>query len=178
MITTDDLAQALLRLEKAQERTDAQLAKTDAQLEKTTAKIDKLAEMYGGASNNQGYAAEAFFYNSLAEEPELLGLSFDSVTKNVRRRKGKVEDEFDLILVNGADVLLIEVKYRGHSKHLTQLIEKKAPNFRCLFPEFAALKLHLALAVFSADDLVMTEARQQQISILQRKGDVFETLAA
>lgn len=46
----------------------------------------------------------------------LNGISFDSITKNVTRRAGDIEDEYDIILMNRSVIFLIEVKYRLHSK--------------------------------------------------------------
>jgi len=159
-------------------KTDAQLAKTDAQLAKTDAKLNKLAEMYGGVGNNQGKVAEEFYYNSLKHRPVLKGISFDFLEKNVTRSKGELEEEYDLLLVNGTDVFIIEVKYRLHPKDINRLQGRKLTNFRKLFPEHRDYRIHLALATFSADDEVKQLAFEQGITILQRKGDLIETLAA
>ncbi len=159
-------------------KTDAQLAKTDAQLAKTDAKLNKLAEMYGGVGNNQGKVAEEFYYNSLKHRPVLNGIRFDFLEKNVTRSKGDLEEEYDLLLVNGADVFIVEVKYRLHPKDIDRLLGRKLTNFRKLFPEYREYRIHLALATFSADDEVKQQAFEQGITVLQRRGDLIETLAA
>lgn len=112
------------RLAESQTRTDAQLAQTDAQLAKTDAKLDRLAEMYGGVGNNQGAVAEEFFFNTLKAKPDLNGIHYDFIDKNVTRYQDGIEDEFDILLVNGQDISIIEVKYRAHPKDLERLITK------------------------------------------------------
>ena len=159
-------------------KTDAQLAKTDAQLAKTDAKLDRLAEMYGGVGNNQGKVAEEFYYNSLGENPVLNGIAFDFIEKNVTRKKGKIEEEYDILLVNGCDVFIIEVKYHLHPKDIARLVGRKQDNFRKLFPEYANYTLHLALATFAVEDDVKVMALEQGVTVLQRKGNVIETIAA
>ncbi len=82
----------LARTDAQLARTDAQLARTDAQLAETAAKLDRLAEMYGGVGNNQGAAAEEFYYNSLKAEPVLAGARFDLIDRNVTRSHAGLED--------------------------------------------------------------------------------------
>ena len=162
----------------AQDRTDAQMARTDAKLAKTAAKIDKLAAMYGGVGNNQGAAAEEFYHNSLKADPVLAGTRFDFMDKNVTRSHAGLEDEFDLLLVNGREVFVVEVKYKAHENDLRRLLDEKAPNFRRLFPEHAGRRQRFALAAFHIHDDLKEAALAQGVTVLQRKGDVIETLAA
>ncbi len=159
-------------------KTDEQLAKTDAQLAKTDAKLNKLAELYGGVGNNQGKVAEEFYFNSFKEKPELNGIRFDRIEKNVTRYAHQVEDEYDIMLINGSQVFIIEVKYRAHPRDIERLVGKKAANFRILFPEYATYRHHLGLATFAIEEDVKALALQQGVTVLQRRGQVIETMAA
>ena len=179
------LAVAQDRTDEQLARTDAQLAenavqqaKTDAKLAKTAAKIDKLARMYGGVGNSLGAAAEEFYHNSLKANPVLAGMRFDFMDKNVTRSHGGLEDEFDLLLVNGREVFVVEVKHKAHENDLERLLNEKAPNFRRLFPEHASRRQRFALAAFHIHDDLKKAALAQGVTVLQRKGDVIETLAA
>ena len=159
-------------------KTDAQLAKTDAQLAKTDAKLNRLAEMYGGVGNSQGAVAEEFYYNSLKADPVLGDVRFDFVDKNITRSHAGLEDEFDLLLVNGRTVFVVEVKYKAHGKDLRRLLDHKAPSFRRLFPEYADREQRLVLAAFHVHDDLKREALEQGVTVLQRKGDLIESSAA
>ena len=160
------------------DKTDAQLAATDAQLAKTDAKLDRLAEMYGGVGNNQGRVAEEFYYNSLKHDPVLNGIRYDVIDKNVTRTKAGIEEEYDLLLINGQDVMIVEVKYRLHPKDIVRLLNRKLGNFLKLFPQYRSYRLHPVLATSSADDDVRRMALERGILVLQRRGHVIETLAA
>ena len=184
-MTDDELRELVANLALSQvktdaqlAKTDAQLAKTDAQLAKTDAKLDKLAEMYGGVGNNQGKVAEEFYYNSFKNHLVLNGIHFDFIDKNVTRSKGGLEEEYDLLLVNGQEVYIIEVKYRLHPKDIERMVSRKLPNFKKLFPEYRHYSLHAALATFAVEDDVKQMALDQGITVLQRRGEVIETLAA
>ena len=158
-------------------KTDAQLAKTDAQLAKTDVKLDKLAKMYGGVANNQGDVTEEFFFNSLKANPVLNGIHFDYLERNVLVSHKNLQDEFDILMVNGKDVFIIEVKYKAHEKDLTRLIEKKAQHFKELMPLYQDFRQHLGLAGFHINEELKVHAIEQGVTVLQRKGDLIETTA-
>jgi len=181
----DELKALVAGLAAAQDRTDAQLAKTDAQLAKTDAQLAKtdarlrrLAEMYGGVGNSLGAVAEEFYHNSLKPNPVLAGTRFDFIDRNVTRSRDGIEDEFDLLLVNGREVFVVEVKHKARENDLERLLNEKAPNFRRLFPEHAGRRQRLALATFHIHDELKKLALARGVTVLQRKGDVIETLAS
>ncbi|HBA65243.1 MAG TPA: hypothetical protein DCZ48_03520, partial [Methylococcaceae bacterium] len=105
-------------------------------------------------------------------------IQFDFIEKNVTRSKGDIEEEYDLLLVNGKDVFIVEVKYRLHPKDITCLLGRKRANFLKLFPEYRDYKIHLALASFAVEEDVKRMALEQGITVLQRRGNIVETLAA
>ncbi len=168
----------LKELIESGKRVDERLNRLTEKMDKTEAKINKLAEMYGGTSNNQGKVAEEFFYNSLKHRPIINGIQFDFVQKNVSRSRGNLEEEYDLILANENIVFLIEVKYRLHKKDIEYYMGKKFPKFLSLFPEYKNHKIYVAFASFSVEDELKEQALQQGITILKRRGKVFEALAA
>ena len=147
------------------------------QLDKTDATLDKLAEMYSGVVTDQE-VAEEFYYNSLKNNPVLNGITFDFIDKNITRSKGNIEEAYDLLLVNGQEVYIIEVKYRIHPKDIERLVERKLPNFKKLFPEYQHFRIHLALATFAVEEEIKQLALDRGITILQRRGEMIETLAA
>jgi len=153
-------------------------AKTDAQLAKTDAKLNKIAKMYGGIANNQGDVAEEFFFNSFKANPTLNGINFDYIEKNITRSAKGIEDEYDIVLVNGKDIFIIEVKYKAHQTDLDRLLNKKHPNFKKLYPEYANYQHHLGLASFHINEELKHNALEKGVSILQRKGDIIESTAA
>ncbi|MEA3228768.1 MAG: hypothetical protein U9P38_06835 [Campylobacterota bacterium] len=160
MITKEDLAQAILRLEASQEKSDRRL--------------DKVAKLVGNISNNQGDIAEEFFYNSLASNPTLAGINYDFADKNVTRHRQGVQDEYDILLINGKDIAILEVKYKAHSTDIEKLTHKKYENFKKLYPEYKNYNHHLGLASFYISEDVKEEASKNSVILLQRKGDLIE----
>jgi hypothetical protein len=190
MVTQEQLAQAILDLKASQEKTDEQMKKTDEQMKKTDEQIkktdeqmkktderlNKVAKLVGNISNNQGDIAEEFFYNSLKAKPSMAGIDYDFIDKNVTRSKNKIEDEYDILLVNGKDIAIVEVKYKAHLKDVEKLVNKKYSNFKKLYPEYKDYNHHLGLASFNINDDVKELAAQSGVILLQRKGELIETI--
>ncbi len=173
MLTKEDLANAILDLKTSQKESDERYDKRQIEADK---RLDKIAKLVGNISNNQGDIAEEFFYNSLSCNPMLNGIKYDITDKNITRKRFGIEDEFDMVLINGKDVAIIETKYKAHSKDIIKLVTKKLENFKILYPEYKDYAHHLALASFHINDDVKKEAKSNNIILLQRKGDIIETL--
>ena len=159
--------------------TRAQIAETDAHLrasdDRLTKKLDTIGKLVGSIGNGHGEIAEEFFFNTISDKLKLAGIEYDFVDKNVTRNKHGVQDEYDIFMVNGKDIAIIEVKYKAHENDVDRLIHKKYKNFKKLFPEYRNFNHHLALASFKVHDDVIKQAREQGVIVLQRRGDVFET---
>jgi len=174
-MTDQELKDLVASLAISQAKTDEQLAKTDAQLAKTDAKLDKISQMVGNIGNNQGDVAEEFFWNSISSNPVIGGIQYDSSEKNRHKKVGNIEDEYDILMVNGKDIAIIETKYKAHEKDVEKLINKKYENFKKLYPEYKDYNHHLGLASFYVSQNVKEMALDNNVMVLQRKGDIIET---
>ncbi|MFZ2969338.1 MAG: hypothetical protein WA080_09830, partial [Sulfuricurvum sp.] len=150
-------------------------AKTDEQMNRNEAKLTKMGVLLGNISNNQGDVAEEFFYNSLEDKKDLSGIHYDFIDKNWKSSTKNLRDEFDIVMVNGKDIAIIEVKYKAHEKDLEKLLTKKQTNFKELFPIYKDYTHHLALASFYMPPELKEKALENNVIVLQRKGDVMET---
>ncbi|MDX2195523.1 MAG: hypothetical protein NW207_03810 [Cytophagales bacterium] len=176
------------RLQKRQEKTDAQLAKTDAQLAKTDAQLAKtdaqLAKTDAQLAKtdaklwsigvNLGHTAEEYFYYALVDNPMLGGITFDTVEANIKSRTKTVEDEFDIVMYNGDSIGLIEIKHKVHPSDLVTLTTQKVQNFRSLFPDFKDYKIYLGIAGMSVPEEIAKQAQSKGIAVLRQKGEVTE----
>ncbi len=156
------------------DRTEAQIAKTEAQIAKNDAKLASMGIQFGGFTDNIGSTTEEYFFNSMFEKPLLGGIKYDKVKRNISGNVSNVEDEFDIVMYNGDSIALIECKSKAHENDLKKLIEKKAGNFRALFPFYKEYKIYLGLASFSFYDELKVMAKQNGIAILKHTGDLPE----
>ena len=142
--------------------------------EETIRKLDKLGELYGNIGQNQGDVAEEFFFNSLANDTHLGSIHFDDIEKNGHKRRGKTEEEYDIIMTNDDAVGIVEVKYKAHENDLDKL-DRKMQNFKKLFPIYQNYKQYGAIASFQINDSAKREALKRGYFVLQRSGDLVHT---
>jgi hypothetical protein len=167
IMTDDELKELVASLATSQKETNAQLKETDR-------KLDKVAKMIGGVSKSQGDVAEDFFYNSFVKDTHLGDLSFDDITKNMFKHRGKLQEEYDLFLTNGDSIAIVEVKYKAHFNDIKKL-ERKFNNFKKLFPIYKEYKLYGALASFYMSQDTKNELLEQGFFAVERHGDLIKT---
>jgi len=138
-----------------------------------TKKLDRLNEVVNGVSNNIGNHAEQYFQDVFSRKKELGGEKYDKLIRNLKA-ESKESCEFDIFLVNGQSVAIIEVKNRIHPNFVDTVANDKVSQFRKYFPEYKDYKLYLGIAGFSFDDSVIEEAKKRGIGIIRQVGDAVE----
>jgi hypothetical protein len=166
-----EVTQSQRELTEQQKKTDIQLAKTDAQLAKTSQKLDRLGELVGNISNNQGDIAEEFFYRSFKKNPVLNNIRFDSVSRNMNNSIEQLEDEYDIVLINGDTLAIIEVKAKAHIKDLEKMIAKKVVNFPKLFHAYQNYHLYAGVATLLTNNDLIEKAQELGLFLLTQQGD-------
>jgi len=154
-------------------RTEEQMRLTDEQMKRTDKKLDKVAKMLGSIGNNQGSVAEDCFVNSLKDTLTLAGMDFDLLLRGVELNKKSVRDEFDILLVNGNSVAIIEVKYKVDPKDIDKL-PQKIKRIKLML-QYRDYKVYTGLAGFYIPSEVIESLQEQGYFALQRKGDVIES---
>lgn len=152
-------------------KTDAQLAKTDAQLEKVGQKLDRLGELVGNISNNQGEIAEEFFFRSFIKNPMLGNIKFDSVSRNLNNHIGNLQEEYDLVLINGDTLAVIEVKAKAHVNDLERMVHRKMANFPKLFNVYRNYHTYAGIATLVANEALIEKAQELGLFLLTQQGD-------
>ncbi len=154
--------------------TEKQLKETAIQMKETDRKLKSVGVQLGNIGANQGDIAEEFFVNSLSNL-KVCGIQYDELHKNMHKRVRKNEGEFDIVLINGVDIAIIETKYKAHEDDLEDLIENKHKKFKELYPEYNDYNHHLGLASFYMSDELKTRALKNNVFVLQRKGELIES---
>jgi hypothetical protein len=180
-MTDQELKDLVASLAIQSAKTDAQMAKTDQELKdliaqsaKTEQKLDRIGKQLGDIGHSNGDAAENYFFNSLEDNIKLGKIKFDTISRNVKQRKHRLEDEYDLFLENGNAVGIIEVKYKVQKSHIDSMLEKKSKNFRILFPDYHDYKLYIGIAGLSIDAENEQYAIENGLVVLKQKGDIMQ----
>ena len=135
--------------------------------------LKKLGIYIGNDANNQEDVAEEYFVNFLEDNLMIANMSFDILMEHAGIRVKNIRDEFDILLVNGESVAIIEVKYKVHPNILEKLPEKI--EHLKLMPQYKNYKVYAGIAGFFIPDEVIEEAVKSGYFVLERKGDVIQT---
>ncbi|GBU25832.1 hypothetical protein R83H12_02491 [Fibrobacteria bacterium R8-3-H12] len=162
-----------------QKETDRRMQETDRRMQETDRQIKAVNKQIGGISNSNGDFAEEFFYNSLKETMSFAGVHYEYISDKFAREKKmpdktEVRAQFDIVLHNGDSIALIEAKYKADVEDIKEMLEKKIPNFRFLYPEYAKYKLYLGIGSLILKDRVVQEAKKLGIGLMKQRGDAVE----
>ena len=109
-------------------------------------RMKKMEETMGSWANNIGCFAEEYFTTSFEDGMQnFFGEKFDEIETNVKGIKKGYRDEYDILLINGKSVGIVEVKSKAHENDVPKVL-KKAKTFRVNFPEYANHQAYLGLA--------------------------------
>jgi hypothetical protein len=123
----------------------------------------------GRWSTNHGFFAEEYFINSFTRgNKNFFGEKFDKIITNAPGIK--VDAEYDIVLLNGKSVAIIEVKFKAHENDIPNVI-KKAETFRINYSEFAKHKIYLGLASMSFYKKLEKECTENGVAIIKQVGD-------
>ena len=155
--------------------TDRQMKETDRQMKETDQRIDRrmknLEDRVGAWGNNQGLFAEEYFSNSFEQgKQNFFGERFDRIVKNAKGFKEKFEDEYDILLINGKSIGIVEVKFKAHERDIPKVL-RKAETFRVNFPEYAHHQVYLGLATMVFYPELEEGCIHQGIAIIKQVGD-------
>jgi DNA repair exonuclease SbcCD ATPase subunit len=166
------------RIIATEERTTARQEKNALEMEKFNKefneKLEKISEQIGGIGNNIGHHAEQFFQNVFKEKLEFGRIKYDEMIPNLTHKSKKDEIEFDIALINGDSIALIEVKNRIHPNFVIKFAEERVEKFREYFHEFENYDVYLGIAGFSFSDEVLDRASAYGIGIVRQVGESIE----
>jgi hypothetical protein len=151
----------------------------DKKFEDLGLKFYDLKSNVNGISDSNGEFAEEYFFTSLKKKMEFAGVHFDDISKDFKLLKKlpngeRLEDQFDIVMINDNAVALVEIKYTARKGYPTTMVNQKVPNFRILFPDYASYKIYLGLGALSISKEVAQEAEKLGIGLLRQVGETIE----
>jgi len=181
--TFESVWAALMEDRERQKETDRQMKETDRQIERLShlfekdredyeRRMKKIDETVGTWANNHGFFAEEYFFNSFENgKRNFFGERFDEIEKNVKGIKKGFKDEYDILLINGKSIGIVEVKFKAHENDICKVL-RKAQTFRVNFPEYQNHQIYLGLATMVFYPELEQGCVEQGIAVVKQVGDM------
>ena len=135
-------------------------------------RMKKMDETMGSWAHNHGRFAEEYFVNSFENgKRSFFGEKFDEIEKNVKGIKKGFRDEYDLLLINGKTIGIIEIKFKAHENDIPNVL-RKAETLRVNLPEYKDHRIYLGLATMSFYPELEEECIKEGIAVIKQEGDV------
>ena len=143
--------------------------------QKTEEAIRRVSESLDKASGNFNNKWGSFMENLVKGDlVRLLNERDIQVVKTLSRvpfyrSKGEQEGEFDLIAVNGEEVVIVEVKTTLMPSHVDYFIEK-LKKFRNVFPEYSDKRIYGSIAYLDDNNMAANYAKDKGLFVIKAPG--------
>ena len=162
----ESIAEYERQRQKSNAEYERQRQKSNADFDR---RINKLEASIGSINNNIGMVTEYFFVTSFEQDKRnFFGEEFYELRKNVGGMK--IAAEYDIVLINGSSIAIIEVKYKAHINDILKVL-KKADTIRVNFPEYQNHKVYLGLASMAFYPELERACIDHGIAIVKQVGD-------
>ena len=150
--------------------------KTDIKLQKLSEKVDATTKNVNGIAKSNGMVAEETIFNSLDKDKIFGGIKFDEIERNVKLKSKmlNLQGEYDILLINGDTIAIIEAKWRVRPEDITKLTTKQVTNFRNIFPMFADYKIVLGIGGMAFEDNSENIAKASGVGVIKVLTDSVE----
>ena len=136
---------------KSQEETDRQLKATDRQLRESQEETAKQLRKTDRRFNTQwGKLIESLVQGDIEKRFSKRGIPVQGTTQRAKKTVNGKQYEFDIIVHNGSEIIVVEVKTTLDVKKVDHFIEK-LKDFKMVFTEYADKKIYGAVAFIIAD---------------------------
>ncbi len=153
--------------------TDKKFQETDRQFKETDKKINKISGMF---SSQWGKLMEALVEPACLKLFKSRGIDVTRTYKNVKIKNGNVDAEFDVVLANGAEVVVVEVKTDMTIDKVNHFINQLSV-FRTYMPEYADKQLYGAVAGIKYSEESDKYAYRKGLFVLRNSGDYILEIA-
>ena len=187
--TLEEVWGLIAELTKAQKETDRQFKETDRQLreskietdrqlresqKKVDHQIEKMVKnvnrITGHFDNRWGKFVESLVKGDIVKKFSARGIKVKDTSQNETTTFEGKQYEFDILVHNGEENIVVEVKTSLETKKVKDFVEK-LKIFKKLFPRYSKNKIYGAVAYISADRASIEYTKSQNLFLIEATGD-------
>ncbi len=161
--------------DKKFQETDRQFKETDRQFKETDKKFKetdkKINQVHGDFTSKWGTLVEEIVRPACLRMFRARGIDVSRTHENTTIEKNGIKKaEYDAILANGSEVVIVEVKTKLRKKDVEYFI-KKLGKVKTYMPEYADKKVYGAMAGISFDRDADQEAIKKGLFLIKSSGE-------
>ena len=153
-------------IRKQMKETDQRIKETDRQMKDTDRRLKKLDELF---NSQWGKLMESLVDGDLVALLQEKGIAVSRTHTNVKDKWDGLHYEFDILAVNGEEVVVVEVKTTLRAEDVTHFLEKLG-HFTEWVPEYKGRKILAAVAYLKADSTIRKHAERQGLYVIRATG--------
>ena len=152
--------------DRRQKEIDRQLEETRRQMQDTDRRLKKTDELF---NSQWGKLMESLVEGDLVALLQARGIEVQSTHPRVSGRRNGEHYEFDILAINGEEVVVVEVKTTLRSEDVTHFLEKLA-RFTEYEPVWKGKNIFGAVAYLKTDASVQAYAERQGLFVIRATG--------
>ena len=153
------------------QETDRKFQETDKMLSLKFQETDKrIREAFDLFTSQWGKLVESLVEGDLIRTLNERNIAVRRTLRRVEGRFGDTHFEFDIIAINGEEVVIVEVKTTLRPKDIRRFIEK-LENAKIWMPEYAPNKIYGAVAFLQSEAEAARMAEKQGLFVINATGD-------
>jgi hypothetical protein len=164
-MSTAELKEVVASLAIAQQETGRRINQMAAAIER----------MSGSIGREWGHLVESLTEASCLKQMQAAGVEVSQTAEATKSERQGYEQEWDVLLVNGGELVAVEVKSRLRDGQIER-IEEKLGNFKKAFPQYAGYKIYGAVAALKYDGHLDKVAERHGLFVFRPGGDIMNLI--
>ena len=140
---------------------------TDRQFKRTDKRLKQLSDLFHG---KWGVLIETLVRGDLIKLLNERGIPAEHTLTNLKKEHGEQNFEFDILAVNGSEVVVVEVKTILNVKDVDYFLEKMS-CFTDFVPEYKGKKIYGAVAYLKANQSSNINAEDRGLFVIRALGN-------
>ncbi len=166
----DEIWEILNKLARSSEETDQRMKETDRQMKETDRKLKEVTTAIGRLGNRLGQFVEEMVRPAAVRVFQERGIAVHQVFPRAYAERDGDAMEIDLLVVNGSDAVLIEVKSELKVDDVKEHVGR-LERFKKLFPQYAGFRVMGAVAGMVVPEDAARFAYRQGLFVLAQNGE-------
>ena len=152
----EEFDRRLTEHQRRMDEADKQRAESAKQWAEHQRWMERSDKHWGDIANVQGEIAEDLFRRNAATALRSHGIRVDDVYTNLKVPGVR---EYDIVLVNGREAVVLEIKNKLRSDDITKFVHTQLPQFKTAFPQYERYQVYGGIGA-----LVMSHEQEAAVS--------------